>query len=166
MQMRSKCDFCKKWQNMFFLFIEAKHNKILSTYLSKAIFCKNRTLTSFAYCGFAFFAYHGYVFLSKSMKFILTAYFTLRNCSKTSVLTIFEFLGYFFIFEHFNAIFEPHRPIQNCSRVTQISITIGTLCFCKKKVKKISFNTIFLGKISVFCNKNRFFFFLAQVRSK
>ena len=59
MQMRSKCDFCKKWQNMFFLFIEAKHNKILSTYLSKAIFCKNRTLTSFAYCGFAFFAYHG-----------------------------------------------------------------------------------------------------------
>ena len=144
---------------MFFLFIEAKHNNQLCSYLSKAIFCKNRTLTSFAYCGFAFFAYHGYVFLSKWMKFILTAYFTLRNCSKTSVLTISWFLGHFFIFEHFNAIFEPHRPIQNCSRVTQISITIGTLCFCKKKVKKISFNTIFLGKIAVFCNKNRFFFF-------
>ena len=144
---------------MFFLFIEAKHNKILSTYLSKAIICKNRTLTSFAYCGFAFFAYHGHVFLSKSMKLILTAYFTLRNCSKTSALTIFQFLGHFSTFEHFNAIFEPHRPIQNCSRFTQISINIGTLCFCKKKVQNISFDTIFLGKIAVFGTKNRFFFF-------
>ena len=121
---------------------------------------------SFAYCGFAFFADHGHVFLNKSMILILTAYFTLRNCSKTSVLTISWFLGHFFIFEHFNAIFEPHRPIQNCSRVTQISITIGTLCFCKKKVKKISFNTIFLGKIAVFCNKNRFFFFFGSSQVK
>ena len=146
-------------KNMFFLLIEAKHNKKLSSYLSKAFFSKNRTWTSFAYCGFAFFAYHGHVFLSKSMKFILTACFTLRNCSNTSVLTIFLFLGHFFIFEHFNAIFEPHRPIQNCSRVTQISISIGTLCFCKKKVKNIAFNTIFLGKMAIFCTKTRFFFF-------
>ena len=130
MQMRSKCDFCKKWQNMFFLFIEAKHNKILRTYLSKAIFCKNRTLTSFAYCGFAFFAYHGYVFLSKWMKFILTAYFTLRNCSKTSVFRIFWFWVIFFIFEDSNAIFKPRRPIQNFSRFTQVSIAIVTLSFC------------------------------------
>ena len=121
---------------------------------------------SFAYCGFAFFAYHGHVFLSKSMKLILTAYFTLRNCSKTSALTIFQFLGHFSTFEHFNAIFEPHRPIQNCSRFTQISITIGTLCFCKKKLKNISFDTIFLGKIAVFGTKNRFFFFLAHDRPK
>ena len=129
---------------MFFLFIEAKHNNQLCSYLSKAILCKSRTLTSFAYCGLAFFAYHGHVFLSKSMKFILIVYFTLRNCSKTSVLTIFEFLGHFFIFEHFNAIFEPYRPIQNCSRFTQTSITIGTLCFCKKKVQNVSFYTCLL----------------------
>ena len=108
------------------------------------------TFTSFAYCGFAFFAYHGYAFLSKSMKFILTAYFTLRNCSKTSVLTIFQFLGHFSTFEHFNAIFEPHIPIQNCSRFTEISITIGTLCFCKKKGQNISFNTIFFRENSCF----------------
>ena len=99
------------------------------------------------------------------MKFTVTAYFTLRNCSKTSVLTIFQFLGHFSTFEHFNAIFEPHRPIQNCSRFTQISITIGTLCFCKKKVQNISFDTIFLGKIAVFGTKNRFFF-LAHDRPK
>ena len=98
---------------------------------------------SLAYCGFAFFAYHGHVFLSKSMKLILTAYFTQRNCSKTSALTIFSFLGHFFLFERFNAIFEPHRPIQNCYRCTRISITIGTLCFSKKKVQNISFDTIF-----------------------
>ena len=150
MQMRSKCDFCKKWQNMFFLFIEAKHNKILSTYLSKAIFCKNRTLTSFAYCGFAFFAYHGYVFLSKLMKFILTAYFTQRNFSKISVYRILFFLGHFFIFGDFNAIFESLRPILDCSRFSKISITIGSLCFVKKKLQNISFYTILLGKIAVF----------------
>ena len=115
---------------------------------------------------FRVFAYCGHVFLSKSMKFTVTAYFTLRNCSKTSVLTIFQFLGHFSTFEHFNAIFEPHRPIQNCSRFTQISITIGTLCFCKKKLKNISFYTIFLGKIAVFGTKNRFFFFLAHDRPK
>ena len=101
---------------------------------------------SFAYCGFAFFAYHGHVFLSKSMKLILTAYFTLKNCSKTSALMIFQFLCHFSTFEHFNAIFEPHRPIHNCSRFAQISITIGTLCFCKKKVQNISFDAIFKEK--------------------
>ena len=114
---------------------------------------------SFAYCGFAFFAYHGHVFLSKSMKLILTAYFTLRNCSKTSALTIFLFLGHFFIFEHFNAIFEPHRPIQNYSRCTQISITISTLCFCKKISPKYFIWYHFLKKNGCFCSKNRFFFF-------
>ena len=48
-------------------------------------------LISFAYCGFAFFAYNMHVFLSTSMKFILIAYLTLRNCSKTSVFRIFWF---------------------------------------------------------------------------
>ena len=112
---------------------------------------------------FRVFAHHGHVFLCKSMKFTLTAYFTLRNCSKTSVLTIFQFLGHFFTFQHFNAIFEPHRLIQNCSRFTQISITIGTLCFCNKKLKNVSFYAIFQGKIAVFGTKNRFFFFWLKI---
>ena len=56
-------------------------------------------------------------------------------------------------------LLKPHRPIKNCSTFTQISITIGTLCFCKKKGQNISFNAIFLGKIAVFCTKTRFFFF-------
>ena len=30
---------------------------------------------------------------------------------------------------------EPYRPNQNCSKFTQVSIAIGTLCFCKKKFK-------------------------------
>ena len=90
---------------------------------------------SFAYCGFPFFAYHGHVFLSRLMKLILTAYFTLRNYSKTSALKIFQILGHFSTFEHFNAIFEPHRPIQNCSRVTQISIAVGTMFLYKKSQK-------------------------------
>ena len=92
---------------------------------------------------FRVFAYCGHVFLSKSMKFTVTAYFTLRNCSKTSVLTIYQFIGHFFIFKYFNAIFEPRRPIQNCSRFTQISITIGTLWFCKKKAKIFHFIPFF-----------------------
>ena len=104
----------------------------------------------FAYCRFAFFAYHGHVFLSKSMKFILTAYFTQRNFSKISVYRILFFLGHFFIFGDFNAIFEPLRPILDCSRFSEISITIGTLCFVKKKLQNISFYIIFLGKIAVF----------------
>ena len=53
------------------------------------------TLISFAYCGFTFFAYNMHVFLSTSMKFILTLYLTLRNCSKISV---FEFFYFWVIF--------------------------------------------------------------------
>ena len=49
------------------------------------------TLISFAYCGFAFFVYNMHVFLSTSMKFILTLYLTLRNCSKISVFEFFYF---------------------------------------------------------------------------
>ena len=112
---------------------------------------------------FHVFAYCGHVFLSKSMKFTVTAYFTLRNCSKTSVLTIFQFLGHFSTFEHFNAIFEPHRPIQNCSRFTQISITVGTLCFCKKKNPKYFIWYHFFRKNSCFWHKKPFLFFLLEI---
>ena len=48
-------------------------------------------LISFAYCGFAFFAYNMHIFLSTSMKFILIAYLTLKNSSKIPVLRIFWF---------------------------------------------------------------------------
>jgi len=75
-------------------------------------------------------------------------------------------LGHFFIFGDFNAIFEPLRPILDCSRFSEISITIGTLCFVQKKLQNVSFYTIFLGKIAVFGTKNRFFFFLAHDRPK
>ena len=102
------------------------------------------TFISFAYCGFTFFAYNMHVFLSTSMKFILTLYLILRNCSKISVFEFFLFFGHFFIFGDSNAIFEPLRPIQNHSMFTQVSIAICTLCFCKKKVQNVSFYTIFL----------------------
>ena len=49
------------------------------------------TFISFAYCGFTFFAYNMHVFLSTSMKFILTLYLILRNCSKISVFEFFYF---------------------------------------------------------------------------
>ena len=38
-------------------------------------------------------------------------------------------------------------------------LLLGLGVSVKKKVKNISFNTIFLGKIAVFCTKTRFFFF-------
>ena len=134
MQMRSKCDFCKKWQNMFFLFIEAKHNNQLCSYLSKAIFCKNRTLTSFAYCGLAFFTYHGHVFLRKSMKFILTAYLTLRNCSKISV---FEFF-YFWVISSFLGILTLFLNLLDLFKIILCSLKYQLLFVLYVSVKKKS----------------------------
>ena len=58
------------------------------------------TFISFAYCGFTFFASNMHVFLSTSMKFILTLYLILRNCSKISV---FEFF-YFWVIFSFSAL--------------------------------------------------------------
>ena len=62
----------------------------LCSYTISTIF-ENLHLISFAYCGFAFFACNMHVFLSTPMKFILTAYLTLRNTSKISVFRIFLF---------------------------------------------------------------------------
>ena len=50
------------------------------------IIFENFHLISFAFCGFAFFAYNMHV-----MKFIQIAYFTLRICSNISVFRIFLF---------------------------------------------------------------------------
>ena len=111
-------------------------DSIFGVFIRFLLILKICTLISFAYCGFAFFAYNMHVSLSTSMKFILTAYLTLRNCSKISV---FEFF-YFWVIFSFSAL----RPIQNCSRFTEVLIAIATLCFRKKKVQNVSFHTIFL----------------------
>ena len=66
----------------------------LCFYTIFAIF-QNLHLISFAYCGFAFFTYNMHVFSSTSMKFILIAYLTLKNCSKISVFRIFLFWVFF-----------------------------------------------------------------------
>ena len=56
---------------------------------------ENFHLISFAYCGFAFFAYNMHFFPSTLMKFKQIAYFTLKICSKISVFRIFLFWVFF-----------------------------------------------------------------------
>ena len=75
-------------------------DSIFGVFIRFLLILKICTLISFAYCGFAFFAYNMHVSLSISMKFILTAYLTLRNCSKISV---FEFF-YFWVIFSFSAV--------------------------------------------------------------
>ena len=75
-------------------------DSIFGVFIRFLLILKICTLISFAYCGFTFFAYNMHVFLSTSMKFILTLYLTLRNCSKISV---FEFF-YFWVIFSFSAL--------------------------------------------------------------
>ena len=75
-------------------------DSIFGVFIRFLLILKICTLISFAYCGFTFFAYNMHVSLSTSMKFILTAYLTLRNCSKISV---FEFF-YFWVIFSFSAL--------------------------------------------------------------
>ena len=75
-------------------------DSIFGVFIRFLLILKICTLISFAYCGFAFFAYNMHVFLSTSMKFILTAYLALRNSSKISV---FEFF-YFWVIFSFSAL--------------------------------------------------------------
>ena len=70
-------------------------DSIFGVFIRFLLILKICTLISFAYCSFAFFAYNMHVSLSTSMKFILTAYLALRNCSKISV---FEFFYFWVIF--------------------------------------------------------------------
>ena len=70
-------------------------DSIFGVFIRFLLILKICTLISFAYCGFAFFAYNMHISLSTSMKFILIAYLALRNCSKISV---FEFFYFWVIF--------------------------------------------------------------------
>ena len=92
------------------------------------------TLISFAYCGFAFFAYNMHVFLSTSMKFILTLYLTLRNCSKISV---FEFF-YFWVISSFLGILTLFLNLLDLFKIVLGSLKYQLLLVLYVSVKKKS----------------------------
>ena len=92
------------------------------------------TLISFAYCGFTFFAYNMHVFLSTSMKFILTAYLTLRNFSKTSV---FEFF-YFWVISSFLGILTLFLNLLDLFKIVLGSLKYQLLLVLFISVKKKS----------------------------
>ena len=92
------------------------------------------TLISFAYCGFAFFANNMHVSLSISMKFILTAYLTLRNCSKISV---FEFF-YFWVISSFLGILTLFLNLLDLFKIILCSLKYQLLFVLYVSVKKKS----------------------------
>ena len=92
------------------------------------------TLISFAYCGFTFFAYNMHVFLSTSMKFILTLYLTLRNCSKISV---FEFF-YFWVISSFLGILTLFLNLLDLFKIVLGSLKYQLLLVLYVSVKKKS----------------------------
>ena len=92
------------------------------------------TLISFAYCGFAFFVYNMHVFLSTSMKFILTLYLTLRNCSKISV---FEFF-YFWVISSFLRILTLFLNLLDLFKIVLGSLKYQLLLVLYVSVKKKS----------------------------
>ena len=102
-------------------------------YMIFAIF-KSLHLISFAYCGFAFFAYNMHVFLSTSMKFILTLYLTLRNCSKISV---FEFF-YFWVISSFLGILTLFLNLLDLFKIVLGSLKYQLLLVLYVSVKKKS----------------------------
>ena len=123
------------------------------------------TLISFAYCGFAFFAYNMHVFLSTSMKFILTLYLTLRNCSKISV---FEFF-YFWVISSFLGILTLFLNLLDLFKIILCSLKYQLLFVHYVSVKespKCFISYYFFMKNSCFLHKKPFLIFLAQVRSK
>ena len=92
------------------------------------------TLISFAYCGFTFFASNMHVFLSTSMKFILTLYLTLRNCSKISV---FEFF-YFWVISSFLGILTLFLNLLDLFKIVLGSLKYQLLLVLYVSVKKKS----------------------------
>ena len=92
------------------------------------------TLISFAYCGFTFFACNMHVFLSTSMKFILTLYLTLRNCSKISV---FEFF-YFWVISSFLGILTLFLNLLDLFKIVLGSLKYQLLLVLYVSVKKKS----------------------------
>ena len=92
------------------------------------------TFISFAYCGFTFFAYNMHVFLSTSMKFILTLYLILRNCSKISV---FEFF-YFWVISSFLGILTLFLNLLDLFKIVLGSLKYQLLLVLYVSVKKKS----------------------------
>ena len=92
------------------------------------------TLISFAYCSFPFFAYNMHVFLSTSIKFILTLYLTLRNCSKISV---FEFF-YFWVISSFLGILTLFLNLLDLFKIVLGSLKYQLLLVLYVSVKKKS----------------------------
>ena len=92
------------------------------------------TFISFAYCGFTFFASNMHVFLSTSMKFILTLYLILRNCSKISV---FEFF-YFWVISSFLGILTLFLNLLDLFKIILCSLKYQLLFVLYVSVKKKS----------------------------
>ena len=105
----------------------------LCSYTISTIF-ENLHLISFAYCGFAFFAYNMHIFLSTSMKFILIAYLTLKNYSKMSVIGIFLFWVTF----SFLKILTQFLNLVNPSKIVLGSLKYQLLLVLYVSVKKKS----------------------------
>ena len=92
------------------------------------------TLISFAYCSFAFFAYNMHISLNTSMKFILTAYLALWNCSKISV---FEFF-YFWVISSFLGILTLFLNLLDLFKIVLGSLKYQLLLVLYVSVKKKS----------------------------
>ena len=90
------------------------------------------TFISFAYCGFTFFAYNMHVFLSTSMKFILTLYLILRNCSK---ILVFEFF-YFWVISSFLGILTLFLNLLDLFKIVLGSLKYQLLLVLYVSVKK------------------------------
>ena len=109
-------------------------DSIFGVFIRFLLILKICTLISFAYCGFAFFAYNMHVFLSTSMKFILTLYLTLRNCSKISV---FEFF-YFWVISSFLGILTLFLNLLDLFKIVLGSLKYQLLLVLYVSVKKKS----------------------------
>ena len=109
-------------------------DSIFGVFIRFLLILKICTLISFAYCGFAFFVYNMHVFLSTSMKFILTLYLTLRNCSKISV---FEFF-YFWVISSFLGILTLFLNLLDLFKIILCSLKYQLLFVLYVSVKKKS----------------------------
>ena len=109
-------------------------DSIFGVFIRFLLILKICTLISFAYCGFAFFVYNMHVFLSTSMKFILTLYLTLRNCSKISV---FEFF-YFWVISSFLGILTLFLNLLDLFKIVLGSLKYQLLLVLYVSVKKKS----------------------------
>ena len=84
------------------------------------------TLTSFAYCGFAFFTHNAPISFCRWMKFIPELFLTQIYYFQRLFFEISRNLNDFLIFGLFKTIFRPLRHIVKYCKFTEISIPIRT----------------------------------------